>query len=471
MIANNTRKSVLFIQVGIGFMLGIFILLVFFANYVISQENKLNNSIYPNVYIDAISAGHKSKAEMEQILEKRYTHLKDYKLTIIYRDAPIATFDAGMLGLHSDSKDVVEKAFLVGRSSRLSSRILQKINTLFKLDTYSFKTSIAFDKSNVKNFVESLEEQYNVPAKNALFTFENNRVTEFRKEENGMKIDSQKFYDQLDKNLLQLNKRVKMDQIILTELVVNPEVTLSKANSFNIEELIGEGKSDYSHSIPERIHNVLLAASKFNGILIPQGEEFSFDNAIGDISAYSGYKQAYVIKAGKTVLGDGGGVCQVSTTFFRAALNTGLPILERHAHAYRVGYYENDSKPGFDATIYSPDVDLRIKNDTLGAILIQTEVDEENHLLTFKFYGKKDNRKVELSPVTITNQQPALPPLYQDDLTLKKGVVKQVDFPASGATATFTYKVTKGADVIEDETFVSNYRPWQAVYLVGQADI
>jgi vancomycin resistance protein YoaR len=82
-------------------------------------------------------------------------------------------------------------------------------------------------------------------------------------------------------------------------------------------------------------------------VLIPQGAEFSFNDTIGDISAQSGYKPAYVIKAGKTVLGDGGGVCQVSTTFFRAALNTGLPITERHAHAYRVGYYENDSKVRF----------------------------------------------------------------------------------------------------------------------------
>ena len=128
-------------------------------------------------------------------------------------------------------------------------------------------------------------------------------------------------------------------------------------------------------------------------------------------------------------MGDGGGVCQVSTTFFRAALNTGLPITERHAHAYRVGYYENDSGPGLDATIFSPDVDLKIKNDTPGAILIQTEIDKENNLLYFRLYGKKDGRTAEISPVTVTSEQPPLPPLYQDDLTLKKGVTKQINFP------------------------------------------
>jgi vancomycin resistance protein YoaR len=87
--------------------------------------------------------------------------------------------------------------------------------------------------------------------------------------------------------------------------------------------------------------------------------------------------------AGKTVLGDGGGICQVSTTLFRAALNSGLPISEYHAHAYRVGYYENDAKPGLDATVFGPTVDFKFINNTPASILIQTIVDKENNKLLF----------------------------------------------------------------------------------------
>lgn len=470
MIANNARKGIIFIQVTVGFFLGIFILVLLLTNYVISQENNLADKIYPNVYIDAMHAGYKSRTEMREILERRYAPLKGYTLTVIYKDSPVATFNAEMLGLHSDAHDVVEKAYLVGRTTRISSRILQKVNTIFKLDTYDFHTSITYDKNNLKTFTESMEDRYNIPAKNALFTFENNRVTDFRKEEKGLKISTAKFYEEVEKKLKNVGKKTPNEQIRLTDSLVEPEVTLSEANEFNIEELIGEGKSDYSHSIPERIHNVKLAASKFNGVLIPKDSTFSFNETIGDISAFTGYKPAYVIKAGKTVLGDGGGVCQVSTTFFRAALNTGLPIVERNAHAYRVGYYENDSKPGLDATIYTPTVDLRIKNDTPTAILIQTEIDDEHNILYFRFYGKKDSRKVEISPVVITNEQPPLPPLYQDDPTLKKGIVKQVEYAAWGAKASFTYKVTRESDILQDETFISQYRPWQAVFLVGQSD-
>ena len=261
------------------------------------------------------------------------------------------------------------------------------------------------------------------------------------------------------------------DKIItVNPVILLPEITLASINNYGIEELIAEGRSNYSHSILTRIHNVLLAASKFNGVLIPPGKTLSFNETVGDISSLTGYQPAYIIKEGKTVLGDGGGVCQVSTTLFRAALNAGLPIVERTAHAYRVLYYENDMKPGFDATVFGPTVDLKIKNDTPAYILIQTEADEENNLLYFRLYGKKDNRKVEISPAILWDVAPPPDPKYQEDATLKKGVVKQIDFPAWGGKASFEYKVFKDQKQVLDQKFYSSYRPWQAVYLVGTAD-
>jgi vancomycin resistance protein YoaR len=151
-------------------------------------------------------------------------------------------------------------------------------------------------------------------------------------------------------------------------------------------------------------------------------------------------------------------------------LNAGLPIVERHAHAYRVGYYENDSQPGFDATVFAPTNDLKIKNDTPAYILVQTEIDKENNLLYFKLYGKKDNRRSEISKIALYDLTPPPPSLYQDDPTLKKGVIKQVDYAASGGKASFHYQVTKDNQTIIDQDFLSLFKPWQAVYLVGTAD-
>ena len=234
-----------------------------------------------------------------------------------------------------------------------------------------------------------------------------------------------------------------------------------------IKELIGVGHSLFYHSIQSRIFNINLAASRLNGVLVAPDEVFSFDKALGDVSAFTGYQQAYVIQNGRTVLGDGGGVCQVSTTFFRALLNAGLQIVERHAHAYRVGYYEQDSPPGIDATIFVPSVDLKFKNDTGHYILIQSQVDLDNLALTFELYGTKDGRQVTMTTPVVTSQTPPPPDLYQDDPTLPKGEIKQTDFTAWGANVYFTRTVTKNGKVIIYDKFVSNYQPWQAVYLRG----
>lgn len=450
---------------GILFIAGTLLL-----NYFISQQKKLHNTFYPNVYIDSIHAGYKTKEEMTYLLNKKYQKIQSVNMIIEYKDTPVATFEAAFLEIQPTINDDIERAYLVGRSSNAPSRIYQKIATMFNIARYDFTTIVTYARDPLQQFVDAIEDQYNKPAKNALFTFENGRVTSFRTEEQGMKILTDSFIEETNDKIMKLKQEPENIHITLKDKVIEPEVTLAEANDFNIEEQIGEGKSDYSHSIPERIHNVQLAASKFHGVLIEKDKVFSFTDTIGDISSLTGYKPAYIIKAGKTVLGDGGGVCQVSTTLFRAALNTGLPIIERHAHAYRVGYYENDSKPGLDATIFSPTVDLKIHNNTDGAILILTEIDSENNLLTFRFYGKKDGRKVELTePIMGTVSAPP-PPVYQDDASLKKGVTKQIEYAAWGGRSTFAYKVTRGTETMIDQTFVSNYRPWQAVYLVGQAD-
>lgn len=435
-------------------------------------QTSVGDTIYPQTYIDGIDMGHKTKEEALKLLTKRDEYYNDALLEVMYKDAKIATFSGEELKLKRDIDTKVDQAYLIGRTDHLPSRIAQQMNALLKLRIFSFNTEIRYDTNVVDQFIKQSEDVYNRDPKNALFTFENGKVTSFKADEPGMKIKSEEFLMNLKKEIQTISDKKKHVSVTLKEEEIKPDITLAEANDFGIEELIGEGHSDYSHSIASRIHNLILAATKFDGVIVPKGETFSFNSLVGDISSSTGYQPAYVIKNGRTVLGDGGGVCQVSTTMFRAALNTGLPITERHAHAYRVSYYENDSEPGFDATIYSPTVDLKFKNDTPGAILIQMEVDKANHLLAFKFYGKKDDRKVEISPSTVWDVAPPPEPLYEDDPTLPSGTVKQVDYAAWGAKAKFEYKVfDKNGEVLQNDTFYSSYRPWQAVFLRGTAGI
>lgn len=238
-------------------------------------------------------------------------------------------------------------------------------------------------------------------------------------------------------------------------------------NDYGIAEIIGVGKSKFVGSIPNRVYNVGLASSKVNGILVPPGEVFSFNKAVGEVSRRTGYKSALVISGGRTVLGDGGGLCQVSTTVFRAALDAGLPIVARSPHSYRVGYYEQDSGPGIDATVYVPSVDLKFKNDTEKYILLVSEFDAKSMTLKYTIYGTSDGRKSEITKPKILSRRSPPSPRYEEDPSLAKGVKRQVEGAVAGAVVEFNRKVVKDGVTIYDDVFKSNYQAWPAVYRIG----
>jgi len=301
---------------------------------------------------------------------------------------------------------------------------------------------------------------------------EKGKVVEFLPAKDGLEVDTLELSNKVETALKELEvKDIDSIEVEIPLKRTPPDFATDDINDLGIKELIGVGTSSFRGSIPSRVYNIAHAASKLNGVLIPPGEIFSFNKTIGDISALTGYKQAYVIQGNQTVLGDGGGVCQVSTTFFRAAINAGLPIVERRAHSYRVGYYEQGSPPGIDAAIYYPTVDIKIKNDTTGNILIQTFVDTKNMALRFEFYGTSDGRVATISKPVMGSIIAPPEDLYIDDPTLPTGEIKQIDSKAWGGKVNFNYKVERNGETIFEETYYSNYRPWQAKFLRGTGPV
>ena len=324
-----------------------------------------------------------------------------------------------------------------------------------------------YQEEKVNSFISSLEEMVNKEPEDALFTFSQGRVKAFSPAKNGYRLKSSEARTILVQELKRIEKGKKTGVVSLPIETIPPRVTTADSNQFGISGLVGKGESYFKHSIPSRVANIKLAASRLNGLLIKPGEEFSFNKALGEISRETGYKQAYIIQNGRTVLGDGGGVCQVSTTIFRAALNAGLPIVERRAHSYRVSYYEQNSSPGLDATVFAPSVDFKFKNDFSCWLLIQSKVDEKEQKLEFSLFACPDGREVVMTKPKVWDITPPPPDLYIDDPTLPVGVVKQIDFRSWGAKASFDWKVIKNGQVVYQKSFYSNYRPWRAVYLRG----
>jgi len=247
-----------------------------------------------------------------------------------------------------------------------------------------------------------------------------------------------------------------------------------KGADLGVTELVHEEVSYFYGSSADRVQNITVAASKFHGVMIPPGATFSMAEALGDISLENGYAEALIIAGGQTIQGVGGGVCQVSTTLFRAAFFAGFPIVERYPHAYRVSYYEkvagnriNPNLAGLDATVFVPIVDFKFTNDTNYWLLMETYVNPTYSSIVWKFYSTSDGREVDWSTSGVTNVIEAPEPKYVEKPDLSQGEIKQVDWAADGADVTVYRTVTRNGEVILSDTIFTRYRPWQAVYEYG----
>lgn len=298
---------------------------------------------------------------------------------------------------------------------------------------------------------------------------ETKKATSFTPPLSGLKIEKDIFVLSLDQAIQKLiNTEVQELDLEIPLQEIPPISSLAEINNFGINEIIGFGESYYTNSIPGRIFNVGHASEKINNTLISPKEEFSFNKTLGNVSAESGYKQGYIIQNGQSVLADGGGVCQVSTTLFRALLDAGLNITLRRPHSYRVGYYELSNDPGFDATVFSGNVDLRFINDTDGYLLITSQADSKNQYMNIKIYGTNDGRYTEIKNYKKYDASPPLPTEYIVDHSLPPGYKKQIDWAVGGLKTSFTHSVyNQDGSLKSEKEYHSNYRPWSAKYLIG----
>jgi vancomycin resistance protein YoaR len=248
----------------------------------------------------------------------------------------------------------------------------------------------------------------------------------------------------------------------------------ASGESLGITELVHAESSYFYGSSAARVQNIEAAASQFHGVLVPPGAVFSMASALGDISLDNGYAEAMIILGGKTIKGVGGGVCQVSTTLFRAAFFAGFPIVERTPHAYRVSYYErvaggavNPDFAGLDATVFVPLVDFKFRNDSDHWLLMETYVNPSASSITWKFYGTKDGRSVDWQTTGPINVVPAREPEYNENPELPEGEIKQVDWAVEGADVSVNRTVLRNGAVYFQDTFNTHYEPWADVYEYG----
>lgn len=158
------------------------------------------------------------------------------------------------------------------------------------------------------------------------------------------------------------------------------------------ERVAGEYRTSLAGRTPGQRHNAALCARRLDGATIQPGEIFSFNERVGSWSADRGYRKAPVSYNGQLVDSWGGGVCQLSTTFYNAALLAGLDVLERHPHRFAPSYVE----PGRDAAVAFRNVDLRVVNPYKFALRVEANVVGQELCVALKGLGRPDKPRVRV---------------------------------------------------------------------------
>lgn len=282
---------------------------------------------------------------------------------------------------------------------------------------------------------------------------------------NGVALDVTKAASDIEAALWQDRRTVTLPLI-----AVEPQVRADTIGTLGITELVAQGKSDFTGSAPYRVTNIIAGARQMDGVLIPPDAEFSFNQTVGAIDESNGFTRGYAIIDGRTQLEWGGGICQVSTTVFRAAYWAGLPITERNQHSFRIRWYEVYEPIGMDAAIFTGPggYDLRFVNDTGRWLLMQTEVDTNRSLLTVNLYGTRLDREVVQGTADISRRVPAPSrPRYVNDPSLPAGTVKQTDTARDGMDVRVSRIVRQDGRVVRSDVFFSRYQPWPDVFVRG----
>ena len=347
-----------------------------------------------------------------------------------------------------------DEAFSIGRGEGLVEDLGTRYSTWSEGTTVPISWSMKTAKS--RPIVEKAARAINRPAVNAklLINGENIRI---EKDQTGRETLAGKTIKEIRSALLMNEDR--------TEIVVkewDPEKTTESIKALKIEARLAEFLTNLSPARNNRRHNIALATGKINDVLIEPGAVFSFNETVGSRAVANGFKTAPIISGGNLVPGIGGGICQVATTLYNAAMETGLPVVERSLHSNYISSYPD----GRDATVVEGVIDLKFRNDTGGHLLLRGEVRDAD--VIFWVYGPKTGRKISFSEPSIYSYT-GFSTKVETDTALPPGARVRKQSGVSGRTISVTRKVTQGDKVLIEEKTTSRYLPRQELIMVGPA--
>lgn len=376
-------------------VLVLLVVVTFTATTVLAKRD--DNTIYEGVSIASVDVGGMTKEEAQKALDEYAKELSQKTVTVLVNTGSVE-LTLGELGVATQEEEVLEEAFNIGKTGNFIKRIQQ----LRRLEgkTFTLELPATVDRAKVKTAVETKCTAYEVPAENATLTRENG-VFVVTDHKTGIAVSVEETTDAIV-TAIEENINGEIPQIEAVVETSEPQVT--RENAELCKDVLGTYSTTYTSSSESRANNLANGAKKIDGTVILPGETFSTGGALSPITVENGYSMAGAYQNGQVVDSIGGGVCQVATTLYNAALLSEIEIAERSNHSMIVSYV----KPSMDAAIAGDYKDLKLTNDTDAPLYI--EATTVGRTITFTIYGHETrdlvNRKVEYESKVLSTIQP-----------------------------------------------------------------
>ncbi len=396
-----------------------------------------------------------------QSLEPRTVPLRTRMLEPTLADEDIAAAVA-------DAELLLSRPLELQQGERRWTWDQERIAEMLTISIIDGRMFVDIDQARLERAVARLAQFVDSPSAEPRVAFRNGRLQIVAPGQDGLRLKQPEAIEAIRRAL-----RTQDHVVELPVETIRPQITAETLPSLGIVELVAEGMSSFAGSAEYRITNIKAGAARMNGVLIPPGAEFSFNTQLGAVDAEHGFVQGYAVIGNRTQLEWGGGVCQVSTTVFRAAFWAGLPITERHAHPFYISWYDafsfpDQAAPGMDATIYTGVQDLKFVNDTGYWLLMEAVADTKAQVLSVRLYGTRPDRRVAVVGPEIANiVSPPAQAVYVNDPSLPAGTVRQTDRARRGMDIKVYRVITEGGVQQTPELFFTRFKAWPDVFVRG----
>ena len=339
------------------------------------KENNEDGKIFKNIYIEQVPIQHLKVNEARKEITKYYY---PKSIHIKYNDKTWS-IEPKDISLDYNIDRAVEQAYKYTREENKLENVKKMFNLSFK-DKYNIRLHASYDEAKLSGIIDEISKEINISVKQATIDIKETSQIITTESKEGIEVDviklKENIYDMIDK------KDIK--EIDLPINIIKPKISTEDVSS--IDTILGQYSTSFNN-YTSRGSNIHVASKSTSDILIMPGEIFSYNNSTGARNWVNGYKSAQVIVGGKYVNGEGGGVCQVSTTIYNAALLGGMEIKEVHNHTLASHY----APRGKDAAVSYGYIDFKFRNPYSHPIYIKNIA--HNGAITSKIYGCSQDRE------------------------------------------------------------------------------